>query len=166
MEQPLVRRLTPGFTPAVAFALPGTILACGLAAHLMFAVGGAPSIWSDDRINISEAAAMRDGATVLHLMRGGESVRERHLVRPGILFGEAKGLTPLEAGIAARRAEVVELVLVESPELDWTTWRDAKCLADGNADLERVIDAHRPGTPNLETGAAVLDCEATDTPWE
>ena len=148
------------YMPAVAFALPGTVLACTLAVHVILAAGWAP-MWSEDRVNISEAEALQDGATVMHMMRRGESARERHLVRAGILSDEAVWLTPLEAGIAARRPDVVELVLKESRGIDWTTWSDAKCLADDTG-IERVIDAYRPAMP---PGVA-LDCPAMDRPGE
>jgi len=154
----MVRRM-----PFVALALPGTLLAGVLTIHMVMALGAAHPMWREQPVNISEAAALHDAATVLRLMRQGATATDRHLVRAGLLFDRAVALTPLEAAIAAGRGEVVDVVLAASMPVEWNTWQHAKCLAAGDQEVDGVVDAYRP-VESAEPGRH-LDCADVEKPW-
>lgn len=159
MEKSVVRRLTHAVPLAVA--LPGAVVAMLSLGLLATAISGAHPLWREDAVNMSEAAALRDRATVVRLIRGGDDPRIRRLVRAGVLFDRAVSLTPLEAAIAAKRAEVVNVIL-SAMVVDAATWREAKCLLLGidEDDVYGVVDAHRPPEIRGEP-----DCAGFVRPW-
>jgi hypothetical protein len=120
-------------------------------------MAGVQPVWRADAVNMAEAAAMRDTATVLKLIRAGADPDERLMVRAGALFDQPIALTPTEAAIAARRPEVVELLHTAAGDrVDWTY---ARCLADlvGSRETVDVLDRHRPSSRG--------DCTGVRTPW-
>jgi hypothetical protein len=165
MEQPLVRGLTIGSLPVAAVALPGALLAAASLGMLMMAVADVHPMWKTASLNMSEAAALRDAATVFRLARAGESSSERRHVRAGLLFDRSVRLTPLEAAIAAGRSEIVGLLLEVGDGVSRAEWSRARCLAASvrDAETERVLDAYDPAhTP--EAGQNV-DCTTVVRPW-
>jgi hypothetical protein len=165
MEQPLVRGLTIGSLPPAAVAFPGALLAAASLGMLMMAVAGVHPMWKTQPLNMSEAAALRDAATVFRLVRAGESPRERRHIRAGLLFERSVRLTPLEAAIAAGRPEMVELLLGEGARVSRAEWIRARCLAASvrDAETERVLDSYKPAhTPEADQN---VDCTTVVRPW-
>jgi hypothetical protein len=74
------------------------------------AVGRHP-FWTPEQFNMAEAAAARDIATVAAMLERGEDPAVPRPVRPPLLDGINRSVTPLEAGVIARRGEVVELLI-------------------------------------------------------
>ena len=127
-------------------ALPGT--AAAVLALVAFALGlaGLHPLWRAERVNMSEAAAYRDAATVLELIRAGEDPDARRPVGRGPVFSKDVMVTPLEAAVAAGRAEVVEVWLSAHSSLDARRWIEARCVARfGRTDeIRQTVDRHRP----------------------
>src|SRR5687768_13200093 len=121
MERPVVGRLTPTSLPVLAVGLPGAVVACWSLGLGAMTLAGANPYWTPQPVNISEAAALRDAATVVRLLRDGADPRESHTLRAGMLFDRAVTMNPIEAAVAARRTEVVDAILAERPH-DAAAW--------------------------------------------
>jgi hypothetical protein len=145
---------------SLALALPGLVAAAASAALLVMTAAGVNPFWTPQAANISESAALRDAATVVQRIQRGEDIAAAHSVRAGILFDRAVTVTPVEAAVAARRAEVVDAILTERP-FDTAEWQRVFCLASTmpDEDIREVVDAHRP------EGAADGDCSSYRRPW-
>lgn len=143
----------------VALALPAFAVAAASAALLALALAGRHPLWREEPLNLSEAAAFRDAARVVRLLREGEDVTVRRRVRGGALAAREVLATPLEAAIVSRRPEVLG-VLLEEVALDTGTWHDAVCLAQavGDAEIEALLNQHRPA-------AAAAGCEGFVRRW-
>jgi hypothetical protein len=144
--------------PVAAVAWPGVILAAASFGVLTMAVAGGHPMWTSHHLNMSEAAALRDAAPGLQLVRAGESPRERRDIRPGFLFDRRVRLTPLEAAIVAGRSEIVDVLLGVGEGGTWPDWVHARCLAASVQDpaTERLLDAHKP--TDAPRGTGDLDC--------
>jgi hypothetical protein len=165
MEQPLAGRLSRDRLPQLAIAMPGTAAALVSLVMLVMAARGSHPVWRHQDVNMSEAAALHDAATVIRLIRAGEDPRTPRRIQSGMLFEREVALTPLEAAIAARRPEVVDVLLSEMPGgLDADAWSRAVCLAGAVKahDVERVLHDHRPGRA---AGDARVECTAHALPW-
>jgi hypothetical protein len=92
-------------------SLPGAILAIVTAVMMLMAAGGSHPLWRVEPVNLSEAAALRDRATIVQLIARGEDPYARREVRANLAFNDRFELTPLEAGIATHRAEIVDMIL-------------------------------------------------------
>ena len=156
MEEPVVRRLI-----AVVVALPAIVLGASTAAMLGRAVPGAHPVWREEPVNLTEAAALRDQATVVRMIRRGEDPYRRRELRADLVFSEKMELTPLEAAIATQRAEIVEIILWSAPPPGAGVWNRARCLAslEGDGGSGEVLDRYRPES-------AVLDCRGIERPWK
>jgi hypothetical protein len=154
MEQQVVRGLSG--LPFAAIALPGAILAALSVGALATAAAGRHPLWRHDDLNMSEAAALRDAATVLRLVRAGESPTVPRRIRPRLLSARAVTLTPLEAAIAAERPEIVQLLMSVMDRIDAATWVRARCLAvrGDDREVDRVLDSYKP----KELDGAMVDC--------
>ena len=164
MAEPVVRRLTLRSVPLVLLSLPGVVL--GLLSALMMAAAllGSHPLWEEHPLNMAEAAALRDPATVLLLLERGENPAERRPIRAGVLFDRPMLLTPLEAAIAARRPEVVELLLTAPKAAAPVDWLYAHCLAVSvdDSDIQRVVHTHADA--KFATRGTV-DCSTRSRPW-
>ena len=147
--------------PLVAVGLPGVLVALGSLGLCVLSLGGANPYWIEQPVNMSEAAALRDPAAVVNLIHRGVDPRKPYPVPAGRLFDRAVTMTPLEAAVAARRPEVVNVILSVQP-LDAAAWRGAACLAGSvpDKDIREVVAAHRP-----EGAAADVDCAGYTRPW-
>jgi hypothetical protein len=147
--------------PLLALGLPGALVALWSLGLCAMTLAGANPYWVEQPVNISEAAALRDAATVVNLMHRGVDPRRRYPVPAGRLFDRAVAISPLEAAVAAHRPEVVSAILSERP-LDAAGWTAAVCLARSVPDLDirEVVAAHRP-----EGAAPEVDCAGYTRPW-
>ena len=151
----------PARLPTLGVVLPGALVALwSLGLCAMTAIGANP-YWAPQPVNISEAAALRDAATVVRLIGRGADPLEPHPVRAGALFDRAVTVTPLEAAVAARRAEVVDAILSARPP-GAAAWQRAACLANSvpDEDIREAVGAHRP-----DGVAADVDCAGYARPW-
>lgn len=158
----MVRRLIETCGP-VAAALPGAALGIGTLAVLLMALGGSHPWWRVEPVNMSEAAALRDRATIVELIARGEDPYARRPIRADMLFNDAVELTPLEAGIAAGRSEIVQIILFSAPTPpDAATWTRVRCLSqlEGARDINEVLDRYRPAA------LATLSCDGVTKPWK
>jgi hypothetical protein len=142
-------------------ALPAALLGVMTAGMLLRALGGTHPHWRVEPLNLSEAAALRDPATVVRMIERGEDAYLRREVRADLLFNDPYALTPLEAAIASGRADVLEIILVSAPPAEPAVWNRARCLAtlEGDGDLGEVLDRFRPES-------AVVDCNGITKPWK
>ncbi len=157
----MVRRLIAACA-SLAVALPGALLALGTGFLMLGAVNGSPSWWQVDPVNISEAAALRDRATVVRMMANGESPYVRHEIRKDLVFNNSVELTAIEAGIATHRSEVVDIILFSArTPPDDATWAHLRCLAqlESDEDVTEVMNRYRP-----EPAAAPV-CDGVERTW-
>ncbi len=152
----MVRRLI-----LTVVALPAALLGVMTAGMLLRALVGTHPLWRVEPVNLSEAAALRDPATVARLIGRGEDPYLRREVRADLLFNDRAELTPLEAAIASGRAEVLEIILGSAPPPEPDVWNRARCLAtlEGDEDLGPVLDRYKPES-------AVLQCAGITRPWK
>ena len=148
--------------PAVAASVPACALGVMTALALALATVDSHPMWPEQSFNLSEAAALRDSAQVVWLLSQGEDPTVRRSVRAGYLENETVAVTPIEAAIAARRAEVLHLLLHYAPALEPAEWNRLRCLAavTRDADVVRLLDARRPHD------ATMPDCSGVIVPWE
>ncbi|HEY6361640.1 MAG TPA: hypothetical protein VIX63_11080, partial [Vicinamibacterales bacterium] len=131
--------------PLLAIAIPGGALALASLVLLVAAAVHQGPLWSDRPINVSEAAAMRDRATMIRLIDEGSDPTKAYPVPPGIVSARLRYLTPLEAAIAARRSEVVDLLLWRMEVREDSVLARAWCLARHirAADVVRAVERYR-----------------------
>lgn len=147
--------------PLIALALPAATLAATCTVFVALAAAERHPLWASQPLNMSEAAALRDAATVLRRLRAGEGAGERRSVRAGYLFDRPVTATPLQAAVAAKRPEIVELLLEAGAATMPDEWVSARCLAARarEAELERLLDAYQPA------GTTTRDCADEAVPW-
>jgi hypothetical protein len=95
----------------IAAAGPPLVLAVLRLLMLVASVGGAHPFWRWEPLTLSEAAALHDGGEVARLIADGHDPNGAYPVRPGILTSEPMVLTPIAAAMAARRGEIVDLLM-------------------------------------------------------
>jgi hypothetical protein len=156
----MVRRLIDT-VPLMATAVGGLVLAAWTTVVLLRGVAGAHPLWHVDPLNLSEAAALRDQATVVELLAKGEDPYARREVRADLVFNDRFELTPIEAAIAAGRTEIVELILFSVRPPSAAEWTHLRCLSDleGAKNINEVLDRYRPQS-------ATLACEGVVKPWK
>ena len=128
-------------------ALPALLLAVVHAVILATALLGRHPMWPIPDLNLSEAAAARDPATVVLLIGRGEDPNAVRTVRVGILDESEVQLTPVEAALDARRVEIIDLLLRHGVLLDEAHRVAFTCKAKsrGDADIAAYFEA-RGGT--------------------
>ena len=138
--------------PLIAVAVSAVILVTA-------AAGGSPPFWTGGALTLSEAAALRDQGEVTRLTLAGADPNAPYSLRPGILA--AASLTPLEAAVGARRAEMVELLMLHGAREDETSWRRLHCFAlgTGAADVVEMLDRYKPAN------ATSSSCQGITTPF-
>jgi hypothetical protein len=145
----------------VATAAPAALLGVMTAGMLLRAVVGAHPLWRAEPVNLSEAAALRDQATVVQLIRHGEDPYQRREVRADLLFNDRAELTAFEAAIASGRAEVMDAILWAARRPAPAEWNRLRCLSklQETDDIDDVLDRHKPES-------AVLECSGVTRPWK
>jgi hypothetical protein len=95
---------------------------------------------------------------VVRQIASGADPNATYPLRPGVLA--ASSLTPLEAAVGARRAEMVQLLVVHGARVDAEGWRRLHCFAlrTGAADVVLALDGFSPA-------AAPRSCECVSTPF-
>jgi hypothetical protein len=142
-------------------AVPPALLGVLTAGMLLRAAVGTHPFWHAEPLNLSEAAAVRDQATVVQLMRLGEDPFERRDVRADLLFNDLVRLTPLESAIASGRAEIADIILWSSPRPSDEEWNRLRCLVEfrDDDDLREAFDRYKPESVELA-------CSGITQPWK
>ena len=156
----MVRRVVTRAAPLLV-SLPGAILAIVTAVMMLMAAGGSHPLWRVEPVNLSEAAALRDRATIVQLIARGEDPYARREVRANLAFNDRFELTPLEAGIATHRAEIVDMILFSArTPVDAAAWTRLRCLAEleGDKDVSATLERYRPES-------ATQVCDGVTRPW-
>jgi hypothetical protein len=120
----------------VAAAAAPAVLAVATVLMLAAAVADRHPLWTPERFNMSEAAAARDVATVAAMLERGEDPALARPVRPPLLDSINRAVTPLEAGVLARRGEVVALLVARGASVDAAGRARLVCEALDNGDRE------------------------------
>jgi hypothetical protein len=152
----VVRRLIPAITAA-----PAALLGIMTAGMMVRAVFDTHPLWRAEPVNLSEAAALRDQATVAYMIRHGEDPYQRREVRADLLFNDRTELTAFEAAIAAGRTEIMEAILWSAARPTPAQWNRLRCLStlEGADDIDELLDRYKPE-------AAVLECSGITKPWK
>lgn len=120
--------------PTVAAAAAPIALALVTVGMLAAAAAGRHPLWTPEQLNMAEAAAARDVATVAAMLERGEDPHVARLVRPPLLDGINRSMTPLEAGVRARRGEVVQLLIGRGVQVEGAARGRLVCEALHNGD--------------------------------
>ena len=111
-------------------------------------------------LTLSEAAALRDHAEVVRLIRSGADPDEPGRVRSGIIREQEYMMTPLEAATVTRGDDVARLLVSEGATLSGSNFPVLYCLAAGSEfdDMVDVLQELAPGeaAPSCEGGALPL----------
>jgi hypothetical protein len=106
-----VGRLTRVSVGAACALTPALLLVVAMVGWLGAAIFGAHPFWPIERLTLSEAAALQDGGEVARLLAEGQDPNARYTVRAGLLEGGAGLFTPVEAAVAANRAEILAILV-------------------------------------------------------
>ncbi len=119
--------------PGAALALvaaPPLLLAVITVVLLVLGLFERNPFWPRHTVTISEAAALRDRATVAALAESGTDLSLRYRVRPGLLDNDVDlSLTAPEAAIFANRAEILAVLFNAGLTQDEAAVRGWICLA-------------------------------------
>ena len=140
--------------PATAWIAAGTIV-------LVATLFGYRALAAPADLTMSEAAVLRDEAELLRQMRHGVAPDMQYTIRRGMLSEQDYIMTPLEAAIAARHAEVVQLLVDNGAKLTDANLPRLICLArlSEATDIAALLQAHSP--PDAEA----VDCTGIRLPW-
>lgn len=141
---------------AVAPALAA--VAVSAAILVAAALGYSPPFWRGGTLTLAEAAALHDHGEVVRLIAGGQDPNASYPIRPSVLA--ARSLTPLEAAVGARRAEVVDLLFLHGAKADASIWQRLHCFAQatGAVDVMAMLERYRPAGSHAS-------CEGVATPF-
>jgi hypothetical protein len=91
--------------------IPAALLALTRVVFLVLAMWDVHPFWMSEPLNLAEAAALRDRGEVARLLAEGEDPNATYRVRRGFIQNYPMQMTPMAAAIAARRNEIVQLLL-------------------------------------------------------
>ena len=133
----------PARTLAIAAALPPLALAIFTALSLALAAVGRHPLWRISDVNIAEAAAARDAASVVLMIQEGHDPNLPRFVRPGLLARGAVRATPLEAALAEDRLEIIDVLLRHGASLSEAQRVAFTCAARrrGDTDIVQYFEA-------------------------
>ena len=155
---PLENRIAP---LEAALALPALAWIAGATLLLVAVAFGYRALAAPADLTMSEAAVLSDQAELLRQMRHGANPDAQASIRRG-MFGEQDYLmTPLEAAIAGRHVESVQVLVDNGTKLDSDNFPRLVCLARLNdaTDVVAFLEKHAPSR-----GTAV-DCSGIRLPW-
>lgn len=146
---------------AVALAAPPLIwiAAAAVLVTIALATGYRPFSAPDD-LTLSEAAALRDELEITRQIRDGADPNRRTSVRADLVRSTPLELTPLEAAVAIRRADVMELLVAQGARIDGDNYPVLRCLAEAQ-DADEVIDYLNRTVAN----APPVACDQVMLPW-
>ena len=103
---------------------------------------------------------------MLARIRAGEDPDARRPVQRGPVFSKDLMLTPLEAAVAAGRAEIVEVWLSAHPRFDASAWIEARCVArfSRTDDVWQTVDRYRPADVPADFDAE-RQCKDVERRW-
>ncbi len=144
----------------LAAALPAVLVGLVSVAQIGLSLFAANPVWAIQPVTMAEAAALRDPATVMRRIQQGVDPHTAQAVRGGIVSNDPVTLTPLDAAIAARRGEVIELLVWAAPPRDAGEWVEALCLAAalGDAGITEIL-------ARLKPASVEPDCAGFTRPW-
>ena len=123
---------------------PAMVLAL---ASLTWTAGGLAGggLWPPRDETLSEAAATRNKAEAARLIAMGADPNQPARVREG-LIGESRVITPIEAAIAVRRPDMVQMLLDYGVSLDAERLRLLRCSSEtlDDADLRAFLERLSP----------------------
>jgi hypothetical protein len=125
-------------------ALPPLALACLTVVMLILGALGRHPMWHVPELNLSEAAGARDAASVVLLISRGEDPDLARPVRAGVIDPRHyEAMTPIEAALDARRAEIIDLLLRHGAVLDEAHRVEYACKAKarGDGDIVQYFEA-------------------------
>lgn len=124
---------TESRTLALCAAVPPLALVAFTAVALLATPLWGHPMWHAAPLNMSEAAAARDVATIAAMLERGEDPDAVRHVRPPLLKGAVRrDLTPLEAAVVAGRLEVVHLLLTRGATAADDARLDLACRAQAS----------------------------------
>lgn len=127
-------------------ALPGALLIVATAIMLAGLPFGRDPLWAVEPLTLSEAAALRDNGEVVRLIHSGSDVNAKSIVRADVFSDQSLTMTPLEAAVAAERADMVELLLEQGARPDAGQWTRLMCFAASVEadDVRALLEPQRP----------------------
>jgi hypothetical protein len=91
--------------------VPSAVLAVSRVVFLVLALFDVHPFWLWEPLNLAEAAALRDRGEVSRLLAQGANPNATYRVRRGMIRDHQVQMTPMAAAVAARRDEIVQLLL-------------------------------------------------------
>ena len=91
--------------------IPPALLAVARVVFLVLAVWDVHPFWLWEPLNLAEAAALRDRGEVARLLAEGRDPNATYRVRRGFIRDYPVEMTPMAAAVAARRDEIVQILL-------------------------------------------------------
>jgi hypothetical protein len=91
--------------------IPAALLALTRVIFLALALWGVHPFWLWEPLNLAEAAALRDRGEVARLLAEGQDPNATYRVRRGLVRDYPMQMTPMAAAVAARRDEIVQILL-------------------------------------------------------
>ena len=140
--------------PCIVLTLTSVWWSVGVAA------GG--GLWPADDVTLAEAVATRNNAEALRLIRQGADPNRPGRVRDGLLTnGYAIDVLPVEAAVAAQRADTVRMLLTNGAIVDEREFRVLRCLEQSRHDsgVREILDARATGEPDC--GGIALPTDRT-----
>ena len=116
---------------------------------LGLAAGG--GLWPSDDVTLAEAVATRNNAEALRLIQRGEDPNRAGRVRDGLLTnGYAVDMLPVEAAVAAQRADGLRMLLANGATVDQHELTVLRCLEQSRHDsgVREILDARASGEPD------------------
>lgn len=129
--------------PCIALTVVSAWWAVGRAA------GG--GLWPSDDVTLAEAVATRNNAEALRLIELGADPNRAGRVREGLLTnGYAVDVLPVEAAVAAQRADALRMLLANGAVVDQHELRVLRCLEQSRHDsgVRDILDARASDDPD------------------
>jgi hypothetical protein len=131
--------------PCIALALLGTWWTVGMP------IGR--GLWPPDDVTLSEAVATRNNAEALRLIERGSDPNRAGHVREGLLTnGYDVVVLPVEAAVAAQRADSLRMLLANGVSVDERELQVLRCLEQARRDsgVREILDARASAEPDCD----------------